>query len=278
VNSEADIQLSDDLRHLVAGHTFTGDPDALLRRGRQARRRSLATRGAAGVGVLAVAAGATVVGIDLGSGGGAPRVQDAAYVVSRVSATLATDSNQIYRITDPGQGTIQYEDLVTGDQYWVHGSGDTRTVAWDSSPVVDHHVHQLDTTVNHQDRTYSTADEQTPGYVSGPLPPETGIVSRIKESIGQGADQVVGAGDYQGHQVIKLDSTEGGMTFQLWVDATTYQPVHLITTVAGAQPDVQDLAFLPRTAENVKMVGQPQIPTGFTKVADALPAGTGHGG
>jgi hypothetical protein len=277
VSTEQEIQLSDDLRQLVANHNFAGDPDALVRRGRQAKRRSVATRGAAGIGVLAVAAAGTVVATHSG-GASTPPVQDAAYVTRHVSAALDGDDNYVYRITDQAEGTVQYDDQVTDNEYWIYGSGNTRTVAWDSSPVVEHYVHLLDTTVDYQNKTYSTDDQKLPGYVSGALPKETTIVERIKESISTGEDKIVGTGEYQGHQVIKLSYTSKDVALEMWVDATTYQPVHSITDVDGLHETV-DLAFLPRTPDLENTINNPQVPTGFAKVADALPANSpGHGG
>ncbi|HEV3360652.1 MAG TPA: hypothetical protein VG247_27885 [Pseudonocardiaceae bacterium] len=279
MNTEQEIQLSDDLRHLVANHRFQADPDSLLQRARQARRRGMATRGAAGIGVLAVAAAGAVIGFNgSDSGAGAPSVQDAAYVARQVSAALDSDANYVYRITDHGQGTVWYQDQVTMSQYWVYGSGNTRTEAWDSSPVIDHYTHLLDTTVNYKDRTYSTSDQKLNGYISGTPPKETTFVERTKESIGKGDDKVVGTGDYQGHHVIKLSYAVDGQTSQMWVDSTSYQPVYLITTDSDGHQDTSDLAFLPRTSDLLHTMNTPRIPAGFTKVADALGDGPGHGG
>lgn len=277
MNTEEEIRLSDDLRHLVAGHSFGADPDVLVQRGRRARRRGLATRGAAGIGVLTVAAVATIIGTNAG-GTGEPPVHTAAFVAKQVSAALGRDAGYIYRIIDHGQGTVWYQDQVTMDQYWVHGTGNTRTEAWNSSPVIDHHVHLLDTTVNHQDRTYSTNDKKLPGYVAGVPPQETSLVDRIKESINKGDDTIVGTGEYQGHQVIKLGHTVGKQYSEMWVDSTSYQPVYLITTDENGQQDTSDLAFLPRTPDLVHTMTTPHVPAGFTRVADALDGGPGHGG
>lgn len=281
MNTEQEIQLSDDLRHLVANHSFQADPDSLLRRARQARRRGMATRGAAGIGVLAVAAAGAVIGFDGSDGGvGGPAVQDAAYVAGQVSAALERDANYVYRITDHGQGTVWYQDQVTMNQYWVYGTGNTRTEAWDSTPVIDHYAHLRDTTVNHKDRTYSTSDQKLSGYIADAdaQPKETTFVERIKNAIDKGEDKVVGTGDYQGHHVIKLSYGGAGQTSQMWVDSSTYQPVYLITTDADGQQDTNDLAFLPRTPDLLRTMNTPQVPAGFTKVADALDGGPGHGG
>ncbi|HEX4221961.1 MAG TPA: hypothetical protein VHZ97_06355 [Pseudonocardiaceae bacterium] len=275
MNTEQEIQLSDDLRHLVVGHSFTADPDALLLRGRQARRRSMATRGAAGIGVLAVAAAGTVVGLDAG-GSGTPSVQDAAYVVKHVSAVLDSDKDYVYQMTEPSQGTVEYLDQTTTNQYFVAGTGNTRVVSWDSSPVVDHYTHLRNTTVNYQNHTYSTSDDKVGGYISGPEPKESNIVDRVRQGINSGQDKILGTGEYQGHQVIKLGWTEDSSNFQLWVDSTTYQPVHSISTGPDGDQDATDLAFLPRTPDLVHTMNTPQIPAGFTKVAEA--SNIGHGG
>jgi hypothetical protein len=76
--------------------------------------------------------------------------------------------------------------------------------------------------------------------------------------------------------VIKLGWTEDSSNFQLWVDSTTYQPVHSISTGPDGDQDATDLAFLPRTPDLVHTMNTPQIPAGFTKVAEA--SNIGHGG
>lgn len=276
MNAEQEIQLSDDLRHLVAGQSFTRDPDAVLTSARRARRRGLATRGVAGVGVLAVAATGTVLGLNGSSGSNAPAVQDAAYVAKHVSAVLDSDSNSVYRETDLTQGTVTYIDQVTSNQYFVSGSGDTRVVAWDTSPVIDHYVHLQDTTVNYQDHTYSTGDMKVGGYVSGALPQADSVVVNVKHGIRSGTTKIIGTGEYQGHHVIKLSYAQDSSGFQLWVDSTTYQPVHSVETDPDGTQDATDLAFLPRTPDLLHTMTTPQVPAGFTKVAEA--SNIGHGG
>jgi hypothetical protein len=270
VNTEQENLLREDLRRAVDGETFRTDLDAVLRRARRTRRRTLALRGAAGTGALAVAVAATLIA---GHPGDAPEVRNAAYVVERVSAALDGGSDSVYRIVDHDEGSVWYQDQVTMSQYWVHGTGGTRIEAWDSSPVVDHYAHIVDTTVNHRDRTYSTEDTKLPTYVPGALPPRSSFADRIKKSIGSGRNEVVGSGEYQGHRVIKLGYPAG----ELWVDATTYLPVHRITTDPDGRRTTSDLAFLPRTPDLVRTVNTPQVPAGFTKVAEAN-TGPGHGG
>ncbi|MDX3193526.1 hypothetical protein PV458_34430 [Streptomyces sp. MN03-5084-2B] len=270
MNTEQENRLREGLRQAVDGETFRTDPDVVLRRARRARRRTLVTRSVAGTGALAIAVAATLAGSHAGN---VPEVRDAAYVVERVSAALDGSSGHVYRIIDHGEGSVWYQDQVTMSQYWVYGTGDTRIEAWDSSPVIDHYAHLLDTTVNHRDRTYSTEDTKLPGYVPGALPPRSSFADRIRTAIGSGRNEVIGAGEYQGHQVLKLGYPGG----EMWVDAATYLPVHRITTDADGQRTTSDLAFLPRTPELVKTVNTPQVPAGFTKVA-AANAGPGHGG
>lgn len=270
MNTEQENRLREGLRRAVDGETFRTDPDVVLRRARRARRRTLATRGAAGTGALAIAVAATLAGLHPGDD---PAVHNAAYVAERVSAALDGGSGYVYRIVDHEEGSVWYQDQVTMSQYWVHGSGDTRIEAWDSSPVIDHHAHLLDTTVNHKDRTYSTEDTKLPAYVPGTLPPRSSFADRIKKAIGSGRNEVVGAGEYQGHQVIKLGYPGG----EMWVDAATYLPVYRITTDPDGKRTTSDLAFLPRTPDLVKTVNTPQVPAGFTKVAEAN-TGPGHGG
>jgi hypothetical protein len=268
VNTEQENRLREDLRRAVDGETFRTDPDVVLGRARRARRRTLVTRGAVGTGVLAVVVAATLASVPTG----VPEVRNAAYVVERVSAALDGGPGYVYRSVDHDEGTVWYQDQVTMSQYWVYGTGATRIEAWDSSPVIDHAAHLRDTTVNHKDRTFSTEDTKLPGYVAGELPPKTSFADRIKKSI-TGGQEIVGSGEYRGHQVIKLGHPAG----ELWVDATTYLPVYRVTTDADGRKTASDLAFLPRTPDLVKTVNTPQIPAGFTEVAEAN-TGPGHGG
>ncbi|ADJ45091.1 hypothetical protein AMES_3266 [Amycolatopsis mediterranei S699] len=270
MNTEQENRLREDLRLAVDGETFRTDPDVVLGRARRARRRSLVTRGAAGTGVLAVAVAAALTGIHPG---GAPEVRTAAYVVERISAALDGGSDSVYRIVDHNEGSVWYQDQVTMSQYWVYGTGGTRIEAWDSTPVIDHYAHLVDTTVNHKDRTYSTEDTKLPAYVPGTLPPRSSFADRIKKSISAGGPEIAGSGEYQGHQVIKLGYPGG----ELWVDSATYLPVYRITTDPDGRRTTSDLAFLPRTPDLVQTVNTPQVPPGFTKVAEAN-TGPGHGG
>jgi hypothetical protein len=276
MNAEQEIQLSDDLRHLVAGHGFQADPDALLQRAQRVRRRDLATKGVAGIGVLAVAATGTVLAFHGGSGSGAPAVQDAAFVNRQVSAALDNDANNILRITDLGQGTVSYIDQITQHQHFVTGTGDTRIMFWDSDEVINHEMHLRDTAVNYRDHTYSTDDEVT-GQVSGTEATPLSFTERVKRDLKSGNDKVIGNGEYQGRPVIKLTFANDTSGYELWVDSATYQPVHEVVTDADGKPDTVDIAFLPRTPGQVNEADTPQIPVGFTKVADAS-GGVGHGG
>lgn len=275
MTTKDEIQLSDDLRHLVAGHNFEADPDALLLRAQRARRRNIATKGAAGVGVLAVAAAGTAIGLN-GAGTSAPQVQDAAYVAQHVAQALKDDANNVYRETDLTAGTVTYIDQTTFNQYFVAGTGDTRVVAWDWTSTVGNHTHLNDTTVNFKDHTYSTNDQDL-GFKESASAQESTIAKRFEQGIKSGQDKIIGTGEYQGHQVIKL--TVGpyvaGIAVEVWVDSTTYQPVHAINTIDGKQ-DAIDLAFLPRTPDLVHTMTTPQVPAGFTKVDEA--SNIGHGG
>jgi hypothetical protein len=273
VSTHDEIQLSDDLRHLVAGHSFQADPDALLRRAQRVRRRNLATKGAAGIGVLAVAAAGTAIGLN--GGAGTPQVQDAAYVAQHVSTALAEDANNVYRETNLTEGTVTYLDQTTFNQYFVAGSGDTRIVAWDTFVQVGNDMHLRDTTVNFKDHTYSTDDRDF-----GPAEPSSSrgstIVGLTEQRIRSGQDKITGTGEYQGHQVIKLTIGTGTPGFELWVDAATYQPVHSVSTEPDGSTDATDLAFLPRTPDLVRTMTTPQVPAGFAKVDEA--SNIGHGG
>ena len=69
MNSQDELQLSDDLRHLVADPPFVPDIEAIERRGRRQRRRGLAVRGLAGLSVAGVAVAGVAVGTHHGTTG-----------------------------------------------------------------------------------------------------------------------------------------------------------------------------------------------------------------
>jgi len=222
-------------------------------------------------GLLAVAATGTVIGLNAG-GSGAPRVQDAAYVSQHVVAVLNSDSDYVYRITDLDTGMVSYQDQVTMNQYFVSGTGNTRVEIWDSMVQVEDYLHLKETAVSYKDHAYSTSDDQIGARLSGPSAKDEGVLDRIKQEISSGDEKIVGTGEYQGHQVIKLAFTNHDSDSQFWVDSTTYQPVHSISDGFDS-----DLALLPRTADLAHTVNTPQVPSGFAKVADASD-NVAHGG
>ena len=76
--------------------------------------------------------------------------------------------------------------------------------------------------------------------------------------------------------MIKLAIGDPSLKFELWVDSTSYQPVHSVSIGPDGTTDATDLAFLPRTPDLVHTMTTPQVPAGFTKVDEA--SNIGHGG
>jgi hypothetical protein len=287
MKSQQEVQLSDDLRQLVAAPPFEPDLTAIERRGRQSRRRGLAAKSAAGLAValVAVAAGVAVAG----PGGarpatGQPAVVTAAYVVRHVEATLGDASDFIVRTTQesstgrPGSTgeplITQWTDPRTGSTYGLQGTGSSQQLFWGSTYFVGRVLHWRTTEADYSTRTWFVSKIHAAEPVSGPLPSGPSVPGGSPEQIAQelraGTFTIVGHGEVNGHRATELRMVLGPVENDLWVDSTTYQPVREIKTITvRSQVDriVLNESWIPRTPALVNLANHPQIPAGFRQVA-----------
>jgi hypothetical protein len=299
--SQQELQLSDDLRQIVAGQPFVPDLGLIERRGRRQRRRGLALRGTAALGVtLAVGlAGLTAVGhggtahgsaahggaahggafdgAAPGAAAGPPATQTAAYVTAHAEAALKGASHYLIRITQHGYsgGAIhELTDPRTGFSYSVQGTGASKVEYWESTFFVARVLHWRGTEADFGSRTWFTSVIHAAGPVQGPLPqgPSVpgGSPAQIRQWLKQGHFTIVGHGVVDGHQATHLRAVLGPIITDLWVDAQNFRPVRLVRNInQGAlkgHPISFDETWIARSAALVQLASHPQIPGGFTKV------------
>lgn len=104
----------------------------------------------------------------------------------------------------------------------------------------------------------------------------------LKSQIAAGTWTVSGPAEFRGHQALKLTgtvtahATTGQIAreiIQLWVDASTYLPLHEYSTTSGVDagpPITSDFELLPPTAANLALLN-PVIPAGFRQTPGANP-------
>lgn len=305
MNTEHEIQLSHDLRQIVAGHPMSTDIDAAIRRGRKARQRSIAFRGVSGLGVAAIATGAVVMsthgttsrpGIASPSAPaktgtatrpgtatrtGAPRAETAAYVIKHTEAALANVSKHIIRedaaSTTSGDYTL-WIDPRTGDSYLREGSGAGAIAGWGSTYLVKNVLHWRTVQVNYGPRTWWDSVIHAAGPIQEPIPSgPTGGVSgtpaQIKEMLTAGHLEIIGHREINGHKATGLKGRFAEGYREIWVDSATFQPLQVIladfANVRGPLRQyrmVFNESWLPRSAGLVNLVNHPRIPAGFTQV------------
>jgi hypothetical protein len=286
-----EMQLRDDLRQLAGDPPGAPDLDSIERRGRARRRRSLAIRGAAGLGVLVLAAG----GLALGTRGSparparpaaatgakaAPPVQTVAYVVAHTESALAQISRYIIRDQErssTGPYTL-WTDPRTGHTYLQQGSGASRLVAWGSTYLVARVMHWRTTQVNEGPRTWWTQVIHAAGPIQGPPPAgpyggAAGTPAQIRAALAAGHYRIVGHRVINGHRAIGLKGPWARGYMEIWVDAGSYQPVHVVIADFADQPGplrhdkiVASESWVARSPALVLLVNHPRIPAGFSHV------------
>ena len=295
MNTDHEIQLSDDLRHLVAGQSFEADVATLERRGRQARRRGIAIRCLAGLGVLALAAGGVAIGLHpstttttdtathsrkTSASTTAPKVETVAYVVQQATAALGNETNFIIQedTVNSGDSYTLWTDPQTGNTYLLEGTGASKQESWGSTYVVNNVLHWKTTDLNYGNHTWSVLVQSAGGPMEGSAPSAPyggagGTAAEIKQLLAGGHLTIIGHGESGGHQVTKLQSPWAAGYRQIWVDSTTFQPVHIILADFANRPGplqnkqiVIDESWTPRSADMVSLTNTPRIPAGFTQV------------
>jgi hypothetical protein len=293
MNTEHEIQLSDDLRHIVAGQSFEADIVTIERRGRKARRRTLAIRGVAGLGVLALAAGGVAIGLHsthaphttavasrTAGKTTALHVETVAYVIQQATAALDDETDFIIQedTNNSGDRYTLWTDPQSGNTYLLEGSGNTKQESWGSTYLVDNVMHWKTTDVRYSTGTWDTLTQAANGPIQGDAPSAPyggagGTASQIKSWYDSGKFQIVGHGESNGHKVTKLQRPWAAGYIQIWVDSTTFQPVHIImadfANTSGPLKDkriVIDESWISRTPDMVNLTNNPRIPAGFKQV------------
>jgi hypothetical protein len=297
MKSEQEIQLSDDLRQIVAGQPFGPDVEAIARRGHRVRRRSTVIRGAAALG--AAAAGAAVVvslviptpGTATGRataagratakspGGPAGRAAPAAtvaYETKQIETALGQADHYMIKTTTRsyGNGTYaQWTDPRTGSSYASQGTGSARVLSWNSTFFVARVLHWRTTEADYSTRTWFVSIIHAAGPIQGPesTGPDVpgGTPQQLRKGLQAGFYRITGHGQVNGHHAIRLRASLGPVTFTIWVDARTYQPVRVIKAFSTRKGDtlVFNETWLPRSPSLVSLANHPRIPAGFSHVA-----------
>jgi hypothetical protein len=268
MNTQDEIQLSDDLRRIVASQPFSPDVAAIERRGRRERRRSLVVRGLAGVTVagLAAAGGLTVsahlgtsrgvasqattgttagnpaVGKLAGQAGGPARTETVAYVQRQIAATALTLNHYLVKsrqntstVGSPSAEITIWTDPRTGNTLLLQGHGAGRLTYWEHDYFDSRRVlHWDQTQVNYGPRTWWTYNEHAAGPIQGPVPPgpaggDYNTPAQIKQWLKQGVGKIVGHPYVDGHHTVELSLFAGSVKkYVIFADIHTYQVVRTI--------------------------------------------------
>lgn len=305
-----ETQLSDDLRHLADGQLadlqltdgqpYAPDLGFIEQRGRARRRRGLAIRGAAGLGVLALAAGGLVLGTRATPPGpgtaartgsttsprtaskpsGTPRIQTAAYVVAHAESALAQIDRYIVKdqARSPGGAYTLWTDPRTGNTYLTQGTGAGRQAAWGSTFLVARVIHWRTTQINLVPRTWWTQVIHAAGPIQGARPAgpyggAAGTPAQIRALLSGGHFRIIGHRVIDGHRAIGIKGPRARGYLEIWVDAHTYQPVHVVFADFADQPGplrhddiVISESWVARSPALVQLTNHPRIPAGFTHV------------
>jgi hypothetical protein len=295
MNTEQEIQLRDDLRRLADGDPYAPDLDAIERRGRARRQRGLAIRGGAGLAVLAVAA----TGLALGTRGGPARsteatsgaihtapvqtapIQTAAYVAAHAESALARINRYVIKDDERDTGQAPFTiwiDPRTGNTYLIQGTGSGRVAAWGSTYLVRRVIHWSTTQLNYGPRTWWTSIIHAGGPIQGQMPAGPyggagGTPAQIKSLLRSGHYRIIGHKIINGHRAIGLKGPWAAGFMEIWVDAHTFQPVHVIIADFADHPGplrhdeiVINESWVPRSPALVQLTNHPRIPASFRHV------------
>ena len=294
-------------------------PDGIGDQARRAARKRTATRAVgAGVPVLAAAGVATVLAVSSGSGptaasglsaGGsngsalsAPtgpvKAEDAAYIVNRVKARIADDSQS---------GTVIHTYLYASGDVSSDGSlvnlGPEKGEGWDyaapdgtfyqrnvgvnadesptgitgigvTGPVVNGKSDVTLTVINSTNHTYSQTQTEYSVPANAPATsPAAGLQSspsEVQRALQSGQVTQEGTTTVNGTQAIALSVTlpsAEDLDYTLYVDAQTYQPLRTVTVGTSADNSTANVAdWIPATPDNIAKAEDNSIPAGYTKV------------
>lgn len=299
MSSPEEMQLADDLRHIVAGQPFTPDIEAIERRARRQRRRGLVTGGLACVTVLGLAAVGGVAatartgspGETAGQAAGQPAakapaakppakapVETVAYVRQQVEAAQSPAGYLIQTEQagnngdDPSQTVTIWTDPATGNTMLLQGSGQAKVTYWEHDYYKNRVLHWDQTQVNYGPRTWWTYDMSAGGPIQGPVPsgPVGGNytpASEVKALLADGHWKIAGHPVVDGHHTIELSFSVGGLVSKIWADAQTYQVVRMLKQMPHLPAITADYYWVPKTAAKASLINHPQIPAGYAQVA-----------
>lgn len=282
MSTPPEVQLTDELRRLVAWQPFMPDVEEITRRGRRLRRRRIVLRGATGFGLVAVAVGALIGTRGLaGTGTAVPRTETAAYVAARAKASLASAPNYIIKIVRKAPispaGLTLWTDPRTGNSYLVQGTGPGKQAIWSSPLGSGKDARQRVTIVDYGRRNWSVQVISAPllgqpAFHARPHPEFTGSPAQVNEVLDLAKDRMAATRMLGGHPAAVLRVPWGGGSLEIWIDLRTFQPERFVEEVAGSHPAVPgpptavtDGTWLPRTPALVDLINHPQIPPGFSR-------------
>lgn len=295
MNTEQEIQLSDDLRRLADREPGAPDLDAIERRGRARRQRGLAIRGGAVLGVIAMAAASLTL-----AGRGTPAspseatrgaihtapihtapILTAAYVAAHAESALASIDRYIVKDDERDNGQAPFTiwiDPRTGNSYLIQGTGSGRVAAWGSTYLVRRVIHWSTTQLNYGPRTWWTSVIHAGGPIQGRMPagPYGGVggtPAQIKSLLSSGHYRIIGHKIINGHRAIGLKGPWAAGFMEVWVDAHTFQPVHVIIADFADHPGplrhdeiVANESWVARSPSLVQLTNRPRIPASFRHV------------
>jgi hypothetical protein len=255
-----------------------------------ARARTRGRRRRAGRGLVAVIpAAAVITGVAVfAHGGSAPArevsaapsptvtAQTDAYIARQVEAVLATANNYIIKTSatsDPGQITTTYLDPAAGStRSVVSGAGDKATY-WVQTTVSGNEDHWRTTYVDDTNHTWWTKTSH-----SGQLGDDTSNIlalsadslpSQISQAMTRGDLRVAVKGQVNGHAAIELvyagRLAAKADAVHYWVDATTYQPIQIVSPPFTAASTITE-SWVPKSPAIVAQTDKPQVPAGYRQV------------
>jgi hypothetical protein len=291
--------LIDELRDSMRAHTHrTEVPQGFVDHARRtARRRSARRATAAGTPLLAAAGVAAALATGGGSGSpsspgpqaptvtvGSGQMHDAAYIVRRVRAHLATvQSDVVETVETGGNGNPGTDVTATSWRYTDPQSG----VEYSSSAMASpsgtniYEQYMVGTPIDNGARWQSTnLDPVQHLYAAttsiGPKGPTVADdIQQIKHELDSGQATPDGTATVDGQPMIKLrmPAQQGGWTSTLYVNARTYAPVQSFSeSPADAQDpsagtDTTTEKWLPTTSANIANAQLAHIPANYTQVS-----------
>lgn len=231
------------------------------------------TAAASATGVLALGSHSPAVPSHSPSGS-APGPSTAAFVTSKVAATLAAESS--YMITSKvtqnttGQTLTSWIDPATGNRRLLLTN--TSGVSEVAVGIVIHGVNATVTTVDYATHSATTVIEPAATISSdarlGVNVPSTGdIRSELRSAtlVSKGQAVVDGRPAYRMQMTVPPASQHWfpGDDVELYVDTTTYQLVRTTISHKGTLQDTDDLTWTPRSTANLSQT-KVTIPAGFT--------------